>query len=109
MLLQSESGKYPNGLANSMNQAGRYYMRYTTGSVFGVMTGPLYWNRGTQMAGLIEDRPGMHHQEDSRAVTTYRDDPARVRSLRERRRLIDFLRAQSPSGNIIWDYKAFAA
>ena len=58
LLLQSESGKYPTGLANSTDQVGRYYMRHTTGSVFGVMPGPVYWNRGTQMAGLIEDEAG---------------------------------------------------
>ena len=51
-------GKYPTGLANSTDQVGRYYMRHTTGSVFGIMPGPVYWNRGTQMAGLIEDEAG---------------------------------------------------
>jgi choline dehydrogenase-like flavoprotein len=55
LLLQSDSAKYPKGLANATDQVGRYYTRHTTGSVFAVMPGPVHWNRGTQMAGLIED------------------------------------------------------
>jgi len=55
LLLQSQSGRFPTGIANSWDQVGRYYMRHTTGSVFGIMPGPVHWNRGTQMAGLVED------------------------------------------------------
>lgn len=55
LLLQSDSSMFPDGLANGSGQVGRNYLRHTTGSVFGVMPGPVNWHRGTQMAGLIED------------------------------------------------------
>ncbi len=36
LLLNSESAKFPQGLANSSGQVGRNYMRHTTGSVYAV-------------------------------------------------------------------------
>ena len=36
LLLNSESARFPQGLANSSGQVGRNYMRHTTGSVYAV-------------------------------------------------------------------------
>lgn len=55
LLLNSASSMYPNGLANSSGQAGRNFMRHTTGAVYGIMPGPVHMNRGTNMAGIIMD------------------------------------------------------
>ena len=55
LLLNSHSSKFPNGLANSSGQVGRNYMRHTTGSVFGIFKEPVHMDRGTVMAGIIQD------------------------------------------------------
>ena len=55
LLLNSESSQFPDGLANSSGQAGKNYMRHTTGAVYGIMPGPVHLDRGTQMAGIIMD------------------------------------------------------
>ncbi len=55
LLLNSASGKYPDGLANSSGQVGRNYMRHTTGSVYAVFDKPVHMYRGTTMAGIISD------------------------------------------------------
>jgi len=55
MLLNSESSKYPQGLANSSGQVGRNYMRHTTGSVYAVFDKPVHMYRGTTMAGIVRD------------------------------------------------------
>jgi choline dehydrogenase-like flavoprotein len=59
LLLLSESGKYPHGLANGSGQVGRNYMAHTTGAAFAVMPGEVHMNRGTQMAGIVRDEE--HH------------------------------------------------
>ena len=41
LLLQLGIGQIPHGLANSSDQVGRYFMRHTTGSVYGIMPGPV--------------------------------------------------------------------
>ena len=56
LLLNSESSKFPNGLANSSGQVGRNYMRHTTGTVYAIMPGRVNFDRGTQMAGIIKDK-----------------------------------------------------
>jgi choline dehydrogenase-like flavoprotein len=55
LLLNSESSKFPDGLANSSGQVGRNYMRHTTGTVYAIMPGRVNFDRGTQMAGIIKD------------------------------------------------------
>jgi choline dehydrogenase-like flavoprotein len=46
---------FPNGLANSSGQVGRNYMRHMSGTVYAIMPGPVNFDRGTQMAGIIKD------------------------------------------------------
>jgi choline dehydrogenase-like flavoprotein len=58
LLLNSASGKFPNGLANSSGQVGKNYMAHMTGAVYAMMPGPVYQHRGTQMAGIITDEDG---------------------------------------------------
>jgi choline dehydrogenase-like flavoprotein len=55
LLLNSASGKYPDGLANSSGQVGKNYMRHTTGSVYAIFDRPVHMYRGTTMAGIIQD------------------------------------------------------
>ena len=55
LLLNSESSKFPDGLANSSGQVGRNYMRHTTGSVYAIFDKPVHMYRGTTMAGIIRD------------------------------------------------------
>jgi choline dehydrogenase-like flavoprotein len=55
ILLNSESSKYPDGLANSSGQVGRNYMRHTTGSVYAMFENPVHMYRGTTMAGVVRD------------------------------------------------------
>lgn len=55
LLLNSASGKFPDGLANSSGQVGKNYMRHTTGSVYSIFDRPVHMYRGTTMAGIIRD------------------------------------------------------
>ena len=55
LLLNSESARFPDGLANSSGQVGRNYMRHTTASVYAVFEKPVHMYRGTTMAGIIRD------------------------------------------------------
>lgn len=55
LLLLSESGKFKNGLANSSDHVGRNYMRHVTGSVYAVFEDDVHMNRGTVMAGIVQD------------------------------------------------------
>ncbi|GHC79050.1 GMC family oxidoreductase [Limoniibacter endophyticus] len=55
LLLMSESGQFPNGLANSSDQVGRNYMRHLTGSVYARFDKPVRMYRGETMAGIIAD------------------------------------------------------
>ncbi|TPL87984.1 GMC family oxidoreductase [Mesorhizobium sp. B2-3-14] len=55
LLLNSESAKFPHGLANSSGQVGKNYMRHTTGSVYAIFDKPVHMYRGTTMAGVIRD------------------------------------------------------
>jgi choline dehydrogenase-like flavoprotein len=55
LLLNSHSGKFANGLANSSDQVGRNYMRHTTGSVYATFEDKVEMYKGTTMAGIIED------------------------------------------------------
>ncbi|WP_144223533.1 GMC family oxidoreductase [Mesorhizobium amorphae] len=55
LLLNSESSKFAQGLANSSGQVGRNYMRHTTGSVYAIFDKPVHMYRGTTMAGIVRD------------------------------------------------------
>ena len=55
LLLQSETSRFPNGLANSSGEVGRNYMRHMTGSVYGIFDRPVNMFRGTTMAGIVTD------------------------------------------------------
>jgi choline dehydrogenase-like flavoprotein len=59
LLLNSASGQFKDGLANSSGQVGRNYMRHLTGSVYGVFDKPVRMWRGTTMAGIVQDEA--HH------------------------------------------------
>ncbi|MGI9420449.1 MAG: GMC family oxidoreductase [Geminicoccaceae bacterium] len=58
LLLNSESAKFPDGLANSSGQVGKNYMRHMTGSVYAGFDEPVHMFRGTTMAGIITDESG---------------------------------------------------
>jgi choline dehydrogenase-like flavoprotein len=55
LLLNSATGKFPDGLANSSGQVGKNYMRHMTGSVYATFENPVHMWRGTTMAGIIMD------------------------------------------------------
>jgi choline dehydrogenase-like flavoprotein len=55
LLLLSESGKYPHGLANSSDQVGRNYMHHVSAFVWGIFKQPVHFWRGAVLAGVIED------------------------------------------------------
>lgn len=55
LLFNSESSRFPNGLANGSGQVGRNYMAHMTASVFGIFEKPVHMYRGTTMAGIISD------------------------------------------------------
>jgi choline dehydrogenase-like flavoprotein len=55
LLLNSESSKFPDGLANSSGQVGRNYMRHMTGNVYATFDKPVHMYRGTTMAGIVRD------------------------------------------------------
>jgi len=55
LLLLSDSGMFPKGLANSSDQVGRNYMRHMTGSVYARFDKPVHMYRGETMAGIIAD------------------------------------------------------
>ncbi len=55
LLLNSHTNKFPDGLANSSGQVGKNYMRHMTGSVYATFKEPVHMDRGTVMAGIIQD------------------------------------------------------
>ncbi len=55
LLLLSESGKFPRGLANSSDQVGRNYVHHVGGFIWGLFEKPIESWRGTTLAGIIED------------------------------------------------------
>jgi choline dehydrogenase-like flavoprotein len=55
LLLNSHSGKFARGLANSSDQVGRNYMRHTTGSVYATFDQKVEMFKGTTMAGIVTD------------------------------------------------------
>ena len=55
LLLNSNSSKFADGLANSSGMVGKHYMRHMTGSVYATFEKPVHMYRGTTMAGIIRD------------------------------------------------------
>ncbi len=55
LLLLSESGKFPRGLANSSDQVGRNYTHHVGGFIWGLFDKPIEFWRGTTLAGIVED------------------------------------------------------
>lgn len=55
LLLNSESSRFPQGLANSSDQLGRNYMRHVTSLISAVMPGEVNYHKGPRQAGLIMD------------------------------------------------------
>lgn len=55
LLLLSESGKFPRGLANSSDQVGRNYCHHVGGFVWGCFDKPVHAWRGAVLAGVVED------------------------------------------------------
>ena len=62
ILLNSDSAKFPHGLANSSGQVGRNYMRHTFGIAQAVMPKPVNFHRGARQTGLLFDEQG-HNPE----------------------------------------------
>ena len=55
LLLNSESSRFPDGLANSSGELGKNYLTHTEGAVVGVFEQPVNWHRGRVGAGTVED------------------------------------------------------
>ena len=46
---------FKNGLANSSGEVGKNYMRHMTASTYAIFENPVYFYRGTTMAGIVTD------------------------------------------------------
>jgi len=55
ILLNSDSSKFPHGLANSSGQVGRNYMRHMFSAALAVMPRPVNFHRGARQTGVIYD------------------------------------------------------
>lgn len=55
LLLNSESNRCPDGLANSSGMVGRNYMRHVTGYLYSHFDHPIHMNRGRVVGGIIRD------------------------------------------------------
>jgi choline dehydrogenase-like flavoprotein len=62
LLLNSRSGRFPDGLANGWGHVGRHYLRHVVQTVWSVFDKPVNMHRGELMAGLIPDFA--RHQPD---------------------------------------------
>jgi choline dehydrogenase-like flavoprotein len=58
LLLNSDSGTFPEGLANSSGMVGKNYMRHVLAGVVGLMPGAVNLHRGTHQAGIVTDERG---------------------------------------------------
>lgn len=59
LLLNSESARFPQGLANGAGHVGRYYMHHVGGGTFGLLPKPVNMHRGITVAGALFDE-GRH-------------------------------------------------
>jgi choline dehydrogenase-like flavoprotein len=55
LLLLSQSGRFPRGLANGSDQVGRNYCHHVLGFVFATFDRPVHSWRGAVLAGVVED------------------------------------------------------
>jgi choline dehydrogenase-like flavoprotein len=55
LLLNSTSGRFPQGLANGSGWVGRSYMKHLNSSVWGLFEKPVHMNHGVTMGGTIYD------------------------------------------------------
>ncbi len=55
LLLNSASGRFPDGLANGWGHVGRHYLRHIIQTVWSVFDKPVHMYRGELMGGLIAD------------------------------------------------------
>ena len=55
ILLNSETSRFPHGLANSSGHVGKNYTRHLANGLYAVMPGPVFPHRGAQQAGFIRD------------------------------------------------------
>ena len=55
LLLNSESARFPDGLANSSGAVGKHHMMHVNAQVFGIFEQPVNFHRGRVGAGSIED------------------------------------------------------
>ncbi|HQT62886.1 MAG: 2-keto-gluconate dehydrogenase [Acidocella sp. 20-57-95] len=55
LLLNSKTGRYPNGLANGYGHVGRHYLRHIIQTVWSIFDQPVNMHRGELMGGLVAD------------------------------------------------------
>ncbi len=55
ILLNSDSGKFPRGLANRSGQVGRNYTKHVFAIVTAIMPHPVHFHRGTDNLGHVDD------------------------------------------------------
>jgi choline dehydrogenase-like flavoprotein len=55
LLLNSESSRFPSGLANRSGHVGRHYMKHVFAIVTAIMPKPVNFHRGTQNLGVVND------------------------------------------------------
>jgi choline dehydrogenase-like flavoprotein len=53
--LNSESARFPGGLANRSGHVGRHYIKHVFGIVTAIMPQPVNFHRGTQNLGTVDD------------------------------------------------------
>jgi len=76
LLLNSDSSRFPRGLANSSDELGRNYTTHTSGFVFALFDEPVNMHRGATMAGFVEDE--IVHRPDRGFVGGYRFETCSV-------------------------------
>ena len=80
LLFNSESSRFPNGLANTSGQLGRNYMRHVTTAVTAIMPGKVSFYKGPAQAGLIMDE--QYHRADRGFAGGYFIETSGVEPLR---------------------------
>jgi choline dehydrogenase-like flavoprotein len=55
ILLNSNSAKFPAGLANGSGHVGRHFVKHVFAIVTAIMPGPVHFNRGTDNLGHVDD------------------------------------------------------
>lgn len=55
LLLNSRTGQFPDGIANSSGEVGKNYMRHVITAMVSVMPGEVHFYKGAQIAGVVRD------------------------------------------------------